>query len=242
MNIRADGVLLLAPLPMPGDQSLIRPLSGFAARSLDPVGRPVEGVSIGNAALTRLPSGHYSPQQRDSAVKTLPRRFVRLATVLVLAGMAAGANAAESALLTPMSEQPEAPGFDLSGPDGERYSLEDMRGKPVIVNFWATWCPPCRAEMPSMQRAWEQVKDEDILIVAVNVGESADTITQFNEHVKMEFPLPMDLDSRVTQRWPMNGLPTTFVVDPQGRLVYRAQGEREWDDPALLDLVRALKP
>jgi hypothetical protein len=51
----------------------------------------------------------------------------------------------------------------------------------------------------------------------------------------------MDLDSKVTQSWPMNGLPTTFVVDPEGRLVYRAQGEREWDDPALLDLVRALK-
>ena len=163
------------------------------------------------------------------------------AVALACAIMISVVNAEESPLLTPMPEQPAAPIFDLAGPGGERYNLEDMRGKPIIVNFWATWCPPCRAEMPSLQRAWEQVKNEDILVVAINVGEDADTIGRFTEEVKMEFPLPMDLDSKMTQRWPMNGLPTTFVVDPEGRLVYRAQGEREWDDPALLDLVRALK-
>ena len=163
------------------------------------------------------------------------------AVALACALMIAVVNAEENPLLTPMPEQPPAPSFDLVGPGGESYNLEDMRGKPIIVNFWATWCPPCRAEMPSLQRAWEQVKDEDILVVAINVGEDADTIGQFAKQVKMEFPLPMDLDSNVTQRWPMTGLPTTFVVDPEGRLVYRAQGEREWDDPALLDLVRAMK-
>ncbi|MGB5831856.1 MAG: TlpA disulfide reductase family protein [Thiohalocapsa sp.] len=151
------------------------------------------------------------------------------------------AAAAEGPLLTAMPDQPEAPGFDLSGPDGTRSSLEAMRGKPVIVNFWATWCPPCRAEMPSMQRAWEQIEDEGILMVAVNVGEDAQTIEEFTEQLPVDFPLPMDLDSRVTQSWPMNGLPTTFVVDPDGRLAYRAQGEREWDDATLLDLVRALR-
>lgn len=168
-------------------------------------------------------------------------RFISSVAALACAIMIAAVNAAERPLLTPIPEQPVAPSFDLSGPGGERYNLNDMRGKPIIVNFWATWCPPCRAEMPSMQRAWEQVKDEDILVLAINVGEDADTIGQFTKQVKMEFPLPMDLDSKVTQRWPMNGLPTTFVVDPEGRLVYRAQGEREWDDPALLDLVRGLK-
>ena len=168
-------------------------------------------------------------------------RSISGAGLLVFATLVAVATAEEQPLLTPMPEQPEAPSFDMVGPGGEQFSLKDMRGKPVIVNFWATWCPPCRAEMPSMQRAWDQIKDEGILIVAVNVGEDADTIRRFTEQVKVEFPLPMDLDSKVTQSWPMNGLPTTFVVDPEGRLVYRAQGEREWDDPALLDLVRALK-
>ena len=143
--------------------------------------------------------------------------------------------------LTPIPDRPEAPGLDLAGHDGERYRLEDMRGKAVIVNFWATWCPPCRAEMPSMQRAWKEVAGEDILILGVNVGEDAGTIDEFIRQVPVEFPLPMDRNSTVVQTWPMRGLPTTFVVDPDGRLAYRAEGEREWDDPALLDLVRALK-
>ncbi|MCF7984274.1 MAG: TlpA family protein disulfide reductase [Thiohalocapsa sp.] len=144
-------------------------------------------------------------------------------------------------LLDPVPDRPRAPDFDLEGPDGIRYSLADMRGKPVIVNFWATWCPPCRAEMPSMQRAWEQVADEGILLVAVNVGEDAQTINDFLTQVPVDFPLPMDVSSEAAPRWPMRGLPTTFVVDPDGHIVYRAQGEREWDDPALLDLVRALR-
>lgn len=143
--------------------------------------------------------------------------------------------------LTSMPGRPAAPQFDLEDPDGTRFRLSDFRGKPLIVNFWATWCPPCRAEMPSMQRAWEQVKDEGIAMIAINVGEDADTIFQFSAEHPVEFPLPMDLNSAVVQSWPVKGLPTTFVVDPQGRLAYRAIGEREWDDPDLLDLVRALR-
>lgn len=144
-------------------------------------------------------------------------------------------------LLDPLPEQPEAPGFELEGPDGVTYSLADMRGKPVIVNFWATWCPPCRAEMPAMQRAWEQLEAQGVMMVAVNVGESKEEIATFTEQVPVAFPLPMDTDMSVSQSWPMKGLPTTFIVDPDGRLVYQAQGEREWDDPALLELILGLR-
>ncbi|MBK1620454.1 alkyl hydroperoxide reductase [Lamprobacter modestohalophilus] len=150
--------------------------------------------------------------------------------------------AAESgALLTPLPDQPEAPAFELVGPDERVYRLANFKGQPLIVNFWATWCPPCRAEMPSMQRAWEQLEAEGIGMIAINVGEDAETVQAFLEQVPVSFPLPLDTDSKVTQRWPMRGLPTTFVVAPDGRLVYKATGEREWDDPALLEQVRALK-
>lgn len=144
-------------------------------------------------------------------------------------------------LLSPMAERPRVPDFELQGPDGETYRLSQWRGKPVIVNFWATWCPPCRAEMPSMQRAWEQLQDEGIQLIAINVGEGAGEINAFLEQVPVDFPLPMDADMHVVQSWPMRGLPTTFVVDVDGRLAYKAQGEREWDDPALLDIVRDLR-
>jgi peroxiredoxin len=143
--------------------------------------------------------------------------------------------------LTPLEGRPQAPEFELENTNGEPVRLSDFRGKPLIVNFWATWCPPCRAEMPSMQRAWGQVQAEGIGLIAINVGEDAETIAQFTSEYPVAFPLPMDTDSKVVQAWPVKGLPTTFVVDPEGRLAYQAEGEREWDDPALLNLVRALK-
>lgn len=92
-----------------------------------------------------------------------------------------------------------------------------------------------------MQRAWEQVREEGIELIAVNVGEGPEEIQRFAGQLGIGFPLPMDLDSQVVQAWPVVGLPTTFVVDPQGRLVYKAAGERQWDSADLLDQVRALR-
>jgi len=144
--------------------------------------------------------------------------------------------------LTPLPQRPPAPDFELPDIDGALHRLSDYRGKVVIINFWATWCPPCRAEMPSMERAWAKLRDEDIAMLAVNVGEDEDTIFQFTANYPVTFPMLLDLDSEVIQAWPVKGLPTTFVADPKGRLAYRAIGGREWDDPELLELVRALKP
>lgn len=92
-----------------------------------------------------------------------------------------------------------------------------------------------------MQRAWEQLRAEGILMWGINVGEDEDTIFQFSADYPVDFPLLLDSHSGVTARWPVRGLPTTFVVDPAGRLVYQAIGSREWDDPALLERLRALK-
>jgi peroxiredoxin len=157
----------------------------------------------------------------------------------VLAALAM-AHAAGEQRLTAIPDRPEAPDFALKDIDGKTHRLSDYRGRPVIVNFWATWCPPCRKEIPSMQRAWETIEQQGIAILAVNVGEDEDTIFAFTANYPMEFPLLMDMDSKVVQEWPVRGLPTTFVVDPRGRLAYRAIGGRAWDDPRLLDQVRAL--
>ena len=85
------------------------------------------------------------------------------------------------------------------------------------------------------------MKNDGIHMLAINVGEDEDTIFQFTANYPVDFPLLMDSDSGVINQWPVRGLPTTFVVDPKGRISYRAIGGREWDDPALLSLVRALK-
>jgi peroxiredoxin len=143
--------------------------------------------------------------------------------------------------LTQLPDRPQAPDFVLADIDGNQYRLSDYRGQVVIINFWATWCPPCRAEMPSMQRAWQQLEKEGILMLGINVGEDEDTIFPFTANYPVEFPLLMDQDSRVINQWPVRGLPTTFVVSPEGKITYRAIGGREWDDPDLLAMVRALK-
>ena len=132
------------------------------------------------------------------------------------------------------------PEFAMMDIEGNVRNIKDWDGQVVLLNFWATWCPPCRKEMPSMQRVWEQAKDENIVMLAVNVGEDEETVFAFLGQAPVEFPLLLDQDSKVTTSWPVKGLPTTYVVDPEGRLAYRAIGGREWDDPGLLDSIRQL--
>jgi len=142
--------------------------------------------------------------------------------------------------LTPIKGMPAAPDFELTDLDGNTHRLADYRGRVVVVNFWATWCPPCRAEMPSMQRAWEQLRKQKVQMLGVDVGEDEDTVFRFLADYPVEFPLLMDTDSGVVEQWSVRGLPSTYILDGQGRIVYRAIGGREWDDPRLLAKVRAL--
>ncbi len=134
-----------------------------------------------------------------------------------------------------------APNFILNDIDGNEHKLSSYRGKVVLVNFWATWCPPCRDEMPSMDRAYEKFKQSNIVMLAINIGEDEDTIFKFTGNYPVSFPLLMDQDSRVIKQWPVTALPTTYIVDPAGRLFYRAIGGREWDDEALVKRLNALR-
>lgn len=143
--------------------------------------------------------------------------------------------------LTSIADKPNAPAFKLVDMDDEVHKLADYKGKPVIINFWATWCPPCREELPSMNRAWEKVKDDGIEMLAINVGEDEDTIFAFSGEYPIDFTVLLDESGEEINNWPIKGLPTTFVIDPDGKLIYQAIGGREWDDDKLLDMVRALK-
>ncbi len=147
----------------------------------------------------------------------------------------------QTTLLAKLTPSMVAPDFTLVDMDGEKHSLASYKGKPLIINFWATWCPPCRAELPSMNRAWAKLKDEGIAMVAVNVGESEDTIFAFTGDYPIDFTVLLDESGDIINKWPIKGLPTTFVLDKEGKLVYRAVGGREWDSDALLDIVRRLK-
>jgi peroxiredoxin len=169
-------------------------------------------------------------------------RAVLVFTLMLLAHSAHAAAPAQT--MTPVADRPAAPDFVLKDIDGKLRRLSENRGKVVLVNFWATWCPPCRREMPSMQRAWKQLKNENFEMLAINVGEDEDTIFgfTFSTGVELTFPILLDRDAQIIKAWPVIALPTSFIVDPQGRIVYRAVGGREWDDPALLGKIRELIP
>jgi peroxiredoxin len=141
--------------------------------------------------------------------------------------------------LTPIVRQPPAVDFQLPDLQGKLFNLQDYRGKPVIINFWATWCPPCRAELPSMNRAWAKVKN-DIAMIAINVGEDEATINRFLQDYPIDFQVLLDKDTSILQHWPISGLPTSFVLSPQGNIYYQAIGEREWDNEELLQKVKYL--
>ena len=155
-----------------------------------------------------------------------------LIALLLVLGFAGRAMAGQP--LHPVPGTPAAPDFALADLDGREWKLSALKGKVVVVNFWATWCPPCRTEIPSMQRAWDKLKDQGVVLLAVHVGGNMDKIWTFVGDHDVRFPVLVDKDSTVANAWPMKGLPSTFVVDPQGRIVLQAIGGREWDDPGIL--------
>jgi len=158
--------------------------------------------------------------------------------LLLLAGATLAAG--EIQTLIPVQDRPAAPDFVLQDAEGKTHRLSDYRGRVVALNFWATWCPPCRREMPSMQRLKNQLAKEDFVILAVDVGEDDETVFAFifALDLPIDYPLLLDRDGKVTEQWPILGLPTSFILDKSGRVVLRAVGGRLWDAP---EFVRSIK-
>lgn len=178
--------------------------------------------------------------------KKITRRSMLI--LLCLAGLSTAHAQTESVAkgvlreLTPVPEKPPAPEFTLTDTTGKTHKLSDYKGKVVMVNFWAVWCLPCRKEMPSMQRAWEQVQDKDVMMLAVNWGDTPESIKKFTDSLPpMDFPLLVGGDEAMTKEWGVRGLPTTYVINPEGQIAYKLVGETEWDKPEILDKVLALK-
>ena len=143
--------------------------------------------------------------------------------------------------LIPYPASKQAPDFKLQDTQGKTHALGDYRGKVLIVNFWATWCSPCVKEMPSLQRAWQQLSQEAVEVLAINVGEDRNTIVNFIKTHPIGFPVLLDSSMSLTTTWSVKGLPTTYILDPQGQITFQVIGDLEWDDPAILQKVRALE-
>lgn len=141
--------------------------------------------------------------------------------------------------LTAIKSSIKAPSLRLQNMDNETVDINDLKGKVVVINFWATWCPPCRREMGSLERLRLATKDKNVVILAVNIGEDIDTVLSFMGTVEPspDFPILFDPDASSMKVWKVKGLPTTYIVHPNGTIAYQAVGGREFDHPNILQTI-----
>ncbi len=123
---------------------------------------------------------------------------------------------------------------------GNTVRLSDFRGKVVFLNFWATWCAACVVEMPSMEKLHRRLKDKDFVMVAINLQESDALVKAFFEKLKLSFTALLDSNGEVATGFAVNALPTSFVLDKQGKIVGAAIGPREWNSRASIALFEYL--
>ncbi len=164
------------------------------------------------------------------------RSLAAVALVLAIGGLFAwrelGAESGPSSILAAGEEALQVeigepvPDFRLDTPDGSELRLSDFRGQAVVLNFWATWCGPCRAEMPELQAIHDQYSGPGTLtVLGIDELEPADSVTGFAEELALTFPIALDRDGEVAERYGLLGLPGTFFIDAAGVLRARVLGQ-----------------
>jgi thiol-disulfide isomerase/thioredoxin len=142
--------------------------------------------------------------------------------------------------LKPIAKSAIKPKFSLKDLFGADRDLEQYRGKVVLVNFWASWCPPCVEEMPSMQRLYGKLKGRPFEILAINVGEKAPAIIQFLKTMNIGFPVLLDPTGEVYHAWKVYVYPTNFLIDAKGRIRYGSYGAINWDEARPQTIIESL--
>jgi thiol-disulfide isomerase/thioredoxin len=145
--------------------------------------------------------------------------------------------------LNPYTADPAPPTLLLPDLEGHMHDLADYRGRVVLVNFWASWCPPCVREMPSLQRLKDKLSGQPFTILAVNMAEDSHTVRTFlRDKVRADFAVLLDADGETLKRWKIFVFPTSFVIGPDGRIRYGAYGELPWDEEPAVGIIQTLLP
>jgi thiol-disulfide isomerase/thioredoxin len=165
-----------------------------------------------------------------------PARWQALWISMMLWACCASVAAQE---LTPWPNGP-TPLLTLSDARGTPHTLTAYRGQVVLVNFWATWCEPCREEMPALQALQNTLGKERLVVLAVNYGESPEKIHKFTHNMPLDFPILLDKHTDIVRAWQVRVLPTSFVLGPDGKIRYRAVGLLDWGDKQVVKLLAAL--
>jgi peroxiredoxin len=183
-------------------------------------------------------SGHVSVWLRFAA---LVRRVVVWRVALGLSVTAAGAASADPSRFVPWTRA-ETPPLTLKDLGGRERSLADYRGKAVLLNFWATWCEPCRDEMPSMRRLRDELGRQGFEVIAVNFGESPSRVRDFLERERLDLTVLLDPDRAAARAWRVRILPSSFLIGVDGRVRFSVLGELEWSGTEAGAVVRSILP
>ena len=168
-------------------------------------------------------------------------RFV-LAAFLLLNALAVAAVAGADPVLKSRTSHRTPPPLTLLDLEGQRHSLEEYRGKVVVVNFFGTWCPPCLQEMPGLLLLAEALKDQPFTVLAVDVGDSPARLRQVFGEQKPAFTILLDPGGATARRWEALAFPTTYVLDAESHIRYSVEGPLAWDDLKVAKQIVALLP
>jgi cytochrome c biogenesis protein CcmG/thiol:disulfide interchange protein DsbE len=184
-----------------------------------------------------------------SVVKTQPRKNTRLVLTILFVCIACVVlivllrkdRDSTSRITKPIQPGLEVPNFAFPDIYGKQISLSDHKGKVVLVNVWATWCPPCRQEMPSMQRLYEKFKGENFEILAVSIdSEGREAVAPFMQEMHLTFPALLDPGETIIPLYGITGVPESFIVDKDGILVEKIVGPMNWATPEVFSLFKGL--
>ena len=143
-----------------------------------------------------------------------------------------------SYLMDPMPNKKLAPDFKLIGMDEKLHTLKDLQGKFVLVNFWATWCNPCKVKMPTLEAIHTKIDNNKFTVLGIHVGPGPENIDNYLQLNPVSFPIYVDMDMEYD--WGVPGLPTTFLISPEGEMLYRAVGKRDFSSPAMEEFINKL--
>lgn len=135
---------------------------------------------------------------------------------------------------------PEAPALSLTDIEGRKWTLKELRGQVVLLNFWATWCPPCVEEIPSLGRLNQRLADRPFRVISVDVGQEEAEVRRFLQEVPAAFPVLLDPQGSVTDPWKIRAFPTSFLIDAEGRLRYGYFGALAWDSDEVVDVIASV--
>jgi len=133
-----------------------------------------------------------------------------------------------------------APEFDLTNENGVGIRLSDYRGRFVLLNFWATWCPPCVEEMPSLNRLYERFRDDGLVVLGISVDEEGQAYERFLEMADVQFPTARDPERKVSARYGTSRYPETYLIGPEGEVIRKYVGAEDWERPEIVNYLRSL--